>query len=62
MTFVDVKGKVVELRVRNATKNEDEDGTANVRAGKTNYFIFPGETGAGRHVAPGGQVPVARHA
>jgi len=46
VTFIDVKGKVVELRVRNATKNEDEDGTANVRNGRTNYFIFPGETGA----------------
>ena len=45
VTFIDVKGKVVELRVRNADKNEDEDGTANVRAGATNYFIFPGVTG-----------------
>ncbi len=45
VTFIDVKGKVVELRVRDATKNADEDGTANVRAGATNYFIFPGEAG-----------------
>ena len=44
--FIDVAGRKVELRVRNAAKNEDEDGTANVRAGKTNYFIFPGETRA----------------
>ena len=27
-------------------KNEGEDGLPNVRDGKTNYFIFPGETGA----------------
>jgi len=44
--FVDVGNRAVDLRVRNATKNEDEDGTANVRNGRTNYFIFPGETGA----------------
>lgn len=44
--FVDVGNRVVELRARNAVKNEDEEGTANVRDGKTNYFIFPGETGA----------------
>jgi hypothetical protein len=35
----------VALRVRNADRNEDEDGAANVRAGRTNYFVFPGETG-----------------
>lgn len=40
------KGKSAELRARNAEKNEDEDGNANVREGKTNYFIFPGATGA----------------
>lgn len=40
------KGKSVELRVRNKEKDEDEDGKANVRNGKTNYFIFPGATGA----------------
>jgi|GEM_PF-1145193 len=45
VTFIDVKGKVVELRARNADRNEDEDGAANVRAGATNYFIFPGATG-----------------
>ena len=44
--FVDVGNRTVELRVRNAAKNEDEDGAANVRDGRTNYFIFPGETGA----------------
>jgi hypothetical protein len=45
VTFLDVAGKTVELRVRNKDKNEDEGGTATVRAGKTNYFIFPGESG-----------------
>ena len=45
VAFVDVKDKTVELRVRNKDKNEDEDGTGNVRDGKTNYFIFPGDTG-----------------
>ena len=44
--FVDVGNRTVELRVRNATKNEDEAGVANVRDGRTNYFIFPGESGA----------------
>lgn len=37
--------KSVELRVRNEEGNEDESGTLNMRDGKTNYFIFPGETG-----------------
>jgi G3E family GTPase len=31
--------------VRNNDQNEDEDGKANMRDGKTNYFIFPGESG-----------------
>lgn len=44
--FVDVGGRTVDLRARNAVKNEDEAGTANVRGGGTNYFIFPGDTGA----------------
>lgn len=39
-------GKTVELKVRNAEKNEDEEGNGNIRKGKTNYFIFPGDTGA----------------
>ena len=45
MTFHD-KGKSVTLKVRNTDKNEDEDGVANNRDGMTNYFIFPGDTGA----------------
>lgn len=43
--FIDVKGRKVVLRARNKTKNEDEDGKPNIRDGKTNYFIFPGESG-----------------
>jgi len=38
--------RTVDLRVRDATTNEDEDGKSNIRDGKTNYFIFPGDTGA----------------
>lgn len=38
--------KDVTLAVRNKDQNEDEDGAATVRDGKTNYFIFPGDTGA----------------
>jgi hypothetical protein len=45
VTFTDKGNKTVTLRVRNRDKNEDEDGEANVRDGKTNYFIFPGDTG-----------------
>jgi hypothetical protein len=44
--FIDPVAKRVTLSPRNKVKNEDEDGTANVREGKTNYFIFPGKTGS----------------
>ena len=44
-TGVPEGGKTVELRVRNMDQNEDEAGTPNMRDGKTNYFIFPGESG-----------------
>lgn len=36
--------KEVTLKVRNRENNEDEGGKGNIRDGKTNYFIFPGET------------------
>ncbi len=36
----------IELRVRDREKNAGEDGQTNLRNGQTNYFIFPGETGA----------------
>ena len=45
MTFADFGDRVVELRARNRDRNEDEDGKANVRDGKTNYFVFPGGSG-----------------
>ena len=49
-TLVTVKlyvdpARTVELRVRNTTKNEDEDGRSTMRGGMTHYFIFPGNTG-----------------
>lgn len=37
--------RTVTLGVRNREQNEDEGGQPNVRAGKTNYFIFPGDSG-----------------
>ncbi|MEM9420347.1 MAG: cobaltochelatase subunit CobN, partial [Planctomycetota bacterium] len=53
VTFESVDGNeakndtTVTLAVRNMEQNEDEDGVANMReGGQTNYFIFPGETGA----------------
>lgn len=47
LTFPSHPGKTVEMRVRNADKNEDEQGNPNMRGGThTNYFIFPGESGA----------------
>ena len=45
VTFPKLDNKSVELKVRNTDKNEDEDGQANIREKKTNYFIFPGDTG-----------------
>ena len=38
-------GRTFTLSVRNREKNEDEAGQSNVREGKTNYFIFPGDSG-----------------
>jgi len=46
LSFPSHPGKAVEMRVRNTEKNEDEEGTPNMRSGGTNYFIFPGESGA----------------
>lgn len=46
VTFADHGNKAVSLAVRNREQNEDEDGTPTLRDGKTNYFIFPGDTGA----------------
>lgn len=46
LTFLSHAGKTVELNVRNMDQNEDEDGKPMMRGDGTNYFIFPGETGA----------------
>lgn len=46
VAFPKLDNKVVELRIRNMEKNEDEDGGSNIRRNATNYFIFPGDTGA----------------
>jgi hypothetical protein len=43
-TFATMDNRSVTLSVRNNEDNEDEDGTKNMRDGKTNYFIFPGES------------------
>ena len=45
-TTLDYGDRKVELAVRNTGDNEDEDGPPTNRGGKTNYFIFPGDTGA----------------
>jgi len=39
-------GKSITLAVRDAETNADESGAATVRDGATNYFVFPGGTGA----------------
>ena len=43
--FLDIGSREVSLKVRNKANNEDEDGKGNIRNGKTNYFIFPGDSG-----------------
>ena len=43
--FIDVDDREAVLRVRNTEQNEDEDGTPSIRQGRTNYFIYPGESG-----------------
>jgi hypothetical protein len=45
LDFPDLK-RQIELRVRDRETNAGEDGQSNIRNGLTNYFIFPGETGA----------------
>ena len=39
-------GKKVTLAVRDLKRNEDESGESTIFEGTTDYFIFPGETGA----------------
>jgi len=38
-------GKIVSLAVRDRESNADESGAPTVRGGRTNYFVYPGETG-----------------
>lgn len=45
-TFVDHARRVVKFAPRDTDQNPGEDGKPNMRDGKTNYFIFPGKTGA----------------
>jgi len=47
-------GKRLVLAVRDTTENADESGAPTVRAGATNYFVFPGETGADASWLQGG--------
>lgn len=44
VTFPTHDNRSVTLAVRNMDKNEGEDGNENMRDGRTNYFIFPGES------------------
>ncbi len=46
VSFPRLAVKSVDLRVRNTLRNEDEDGKGNIRGTGTNYFIFPGDSGA----------------
>ena len=46
VSFKNTMHEKASLAVRNNSKNEDEDGKPNMREGKTNYFIFPGNSGA----------------
>ncbi|MEZ6197137.1 MAG: hypothetical protein R3F20_15625 [Planctomycetota bacterium] len=45
VVFPALGDREITLRVRDAEENHDEDGKTQVRNGRTNYFIFPGETG-----------------
>jgi hypothetical protein len=46
LRFVEPEPRRLRLAPRDTTRNADESGAAQIRAGKTNYFIFPGNTGA----------------
>lgn len=45
VTFLDKDSKTATLAVRNREHNEDENGTPNIRDGRTHYFVFPGDSG-----------------
>lgn len=44
VAFPDLEKKVM-LAVRDQETNADENGESMIREGRTNYFIFPGDTG-----------------
>lgn len=46
LTFSSPQAKVITAAPRDQGTNPDEDGKPNARSGATNYFIFPGDTGA----------------
>ena len=56
VTFPEMDGQAVELAIRNDRQNEDESGTPTLRDDKTNYFIFPGDTGADASFLQGSDV------
>lgn len=39
------EGKKINLAVRDTERNEDESGESTIFDGKTNYFVFPADTG-----------------
>ena len=39
-------GQKITLAVRDSERNEDESGASTIFEGATDYFVFPGETGA----------------
>lgn len=43
--FLELDGRKLTMRPRDKTKNADENGQGNIRDGKTNYFIYPGQPG-----------------
>jgi len=44
VSFPTHDNRSIQMNVRNNDKNEDEDGKENMRDGKTNYFVFPGDS------------------
>ncbi|MDF1754513.1 MAG: hypothetical protein P1U89_17145 [Verrucomicrobiales bacterium] len=55
VTFASAARESATLKIRNSDKNEDEEGTPTLRDGKTNYFIFPGDSGTSAEWLMGAQ-------
>ncbi|MFM1848928.1 MAG: hypothetical protein RL417_2402 [Pseudomonadota bacterium] len=47
--------KTIALAVRDEKSNKDEDGVSHLKDGGTDYFVFPGETGADAAWLQGGE-------